>query len=165
MQSEIAIEKMLATAGVAAEKIRAIGLSAAVEKSYMNPLLQTVDNPKKAKYITVSVVISAPETKAGEEYCLSVGAEMRGGRVDEDLLEKDLSTLNNMIDETIDRLSTFDNKGEGVATLANEAEEEYRALVDKLSADQKKQRIISAIGLALVFIGIIILFTVATLTA
>ena len=31
MQSEIAIEKMLATAEVAAEKIRAIGLSAAVE--------------------------------------------------------------------------------------------------------------------------------------
>ena len=45
------------------------------------------------------------------------------------------------------------------------SEEEYRALVDTLSADQIKQRIISAIGLALVVIGIIILFTVATLTA
>ncbi len=165
MQSEIAIEKMTATAEAAAEKIRTIGLSASVERSYMNPLLQTTDNPKKAKYITISVVISAPETKAGEEYCLSVGAEMRGGKIDEAMLEKDLSTLDSMIDETIERLSSFDNKTEGVATLANEAEEEYRALIDKLAGEQKRQRIISAIGLALVFIGLIVLFTVATLTA
>ena len=162
MQFNEAIEKMTATAEAAAEKIRNFGLSAVVEKSYMNPLLQTVDNPKKAKYITVSVVISTPETKEGDEYCLSVGAEMRGGKIDDDLLSKDLDTLNSMIDETIERLSTFENRAEGVAILANEAEEEYQKLVGKLSEEQKKQRVISAIGVALVFVGIIILFMVAT---
>ena len=162
MQFNEAIEKMTATAEAAAEKIRNFGLSAVVEKSYMNPLLQTVDNPKKAKYITVSVVISTPETKEGDEYCLSVGAEMRGGKIDDDLLLKDLDTLNSMIDETIERLSTFENRAEGVAILANEAEEEYQKLVGKLSEEQKKQRVISAIGVALVFVGIIILFMVAT---
>ncbi len=165
MQSQIAIDKMRATAEEAAEKIRAAGVYAKVECSYMNALLQTVENPKRAKFITVSVVISAEDTKKGDEYCLSVGAEIRGGRVEEAQLERDLSSFGDMIDETLERLSGFENKGEGVSVMANEAQAEYERLVEKLRADQKKQRIISAIGLSLVFVGIVILFIVATLSA
>ncbi len=165
MHSELAIEKMTAAAEAAAEKIRETGVFVSVECSYMNALLQTTDNPKRAKFITVSAVITAEDTKKGDEYCLSVGAEIRGGRVEESQLDKDLSSFGDMVEETVERLSGFENKSEGVAVLANEAEAEYEKLVERLSAEQKKQRVISAIGLSLVFIGIIILFVVATLSA
>ena len=165
MQSGLAIEKMTAAAELAAEKIREIGLSASVECSYMSALLQTVESPKRAKFVTVSVVISAEDTARGDEYCLSVGAEIRGGAVDDSLLERDLSSFSDMVEETVERLSGFDSLSKGVSVLASEAEAEYCRLLEKLRADQKKQRLISAIGLSLAVIGIVILFVVATLSA
>ena len=165
MQRQIAIEKALAVAESAAERIRGTGLFASVEQSFMTALLQTTDNPKRAKFITVSLVISAEDTKKGDEYCLSVGLEIRGGRVDDGQLERDLGSFEEMVSETLERLSEFESNGAAVTALAGEAQAEYDKLVERLSADQKKQRIISAIGLSLMFIGILILFIVATLSA
>lgn len=165
MQSQIAIEKMTAAAESAAEKIRESGLSVSVEHSYMTALLQSTDNPKKAKFITVSVVISAEDTKKGDEYCLSVGAEIRGGKIDDGQLERDLTAFDEMVSETLSRLSEYDSNSAAITALANEAQAEYEKLVEKLRADQKKQRIISAIGLSLVIVGIVILFIAATLSA
>ena len=70
-----------------------------------------------------------------------------------------------MVSETLSRLSEYDSNSAAITALANEAQAEYEKLVEKLRADQKKQRIISAIGLSLVIVGIVILFIAATLSA
>lgn len=158
-------DKMIALAKAAAERFRADGLIAKVEVGYMNGFLAMITDEKRAKFITVSVVITTEHIEIGEEYCLSVGAEIRGGKVDDAQLEKDLAEFEGIIDETAERLSGYENKSVGVTTLAEEANAEYDKLVEKLRDDQKKQRVISAIGMALFIVGIVILFVVATLSA
>ena len=160
-----ATDKMMAVAEAAAEKFRADGLIAKVEVGYMNAFLAMITDPKKARFITVSVVISTEHIEIGEEYCLSVGAEIRGGKVDDAQLEKDLAEFEGIINETAERLSSFENKSVGVTTLAEEANAEYDKLVEKLREDQKKQKVVSAIGMALFLVGIVIIFVVATLSA
>ena len=131
----------------------------------MNSFLATVTEPKKAKFATVSVVISTDDTEEGDEYCLSVGAEIRFGKIDDGQLEKDLAEFGRMVDETVDRLRSYATKSEGISVLAAEANAEYEKLVEKLREDQKKQSVISAIGMALFIVGIVVLFIVATFSA
>lgn len=160
-----AIERMRAVATEAADRLSALGYLASVEVDYMNAFLQTVESEKKAKFITVSVVISSADTPKGDEYCLSLGAEVRGGKVDDAQLEKDVTEYGRMVDDSIDRLAAYESRAEGVSALAAEASKEYEALVAKLREDEKKQRMLSAIGLTLAILGVIILFVVATLSA
>lgn len=158
-------DKMIALAEAAAERFRADGLIAKVEVSYMNGFLAMITDEKRAKFITVSVVITTEHIEIGEEYCLSVGAEIRGGKVDDAQLEKDLAEFDGIINETAERLYAFENKSVGVTTLAEEANAEYDKLVEKLREDQRKHKVISAIGMALFVVGIVILFVVATFSA
>ena len=160
-----ALDKMKAVAEAAAERFREDGFNAKVETSYMNAFLATVTEPKKAKFATVSVVISTEDTEEGEEYCLSVGAEIRFGKIDDGQLEKDLAEFGRMVDETVERLRSYATKSEGISVLAAEANAEYEKLVEKLREDQKKQSVISAIGMALFIVGIVVLFIVATFSA
>ena len=163
MLLDAAVEKMTEAADAASFELGAIGLLTSVEVEYMNALLATTDDPKRAKFVTVSLVIRAAETPEGDEYCLSVGAEIRGGKVEDGQLESDLATFDTMVKETVTRLAAYESKSEGVSVLANEASAEFEKLVEKLKGEQKKQRVISAIGIALAVIGIVVLFVVATL--
>lgn len=164
MLPNAAIERMTEVAEESAERLRALGYLVTVEIDYMNAFLKSVDNPAKARFITVSAVITSPETPKGDEYCLSLGAEIRYGKIDDAQLERDICGFGKMVEESVTRLSEFESKSEGVSVLANEASKEYEALVEKLNSDQKKQRLLSAIGMILVIIGIIVLFAVATLS-
>lgn len=158
-----AIERMRAVATDAADRLTSLGYIASVEVDYMNSFLQTVESEKRAKFITVSVVISSAETPKGDEYCLSLGAEVRGGKVDDAQLEGDITDFTKMVTDSVDRLSAYESKADGVGALAAEANKEYEALVARLHEDQKKQRMLSALGLVLVIIGVVVLFVVATL--
>ena len=160
-----ATDKMLAVAEAAAERFRADGLIARVEIGYMNAFLATVTEPKKARFMTVSLVITTEHIEEGEEYYLSVGAEIRGGKVDDAQLEKDLAEFDGIVNETAERLSGYENKSVGVTVLAEEANAEYDKLVERLREDHKKQKVVSAIGIGLFIVGIIILFIVATFSA
>ena len=160
-----ALAKMKTVAEAAAERLREDGFNAKVESSYMNAFLATVTEPKKAKFATVSVVISTEDTEEGDEYCLSVGAEIRFGKIDDGQLEKDLAEFGRMVDETVERLRSYATKSEGISALAAEANAEYEKLVEKLREDQKKQSVISAIGMALFIVGSVVLFIVATFSA
>ena len=160
-----ALDRMKAVAEAAAERLREEGFNAKVETSYMNAFLATVPEPKKAKFATVSVVISTDDTEEGDEYCLSVAAEVKLGKVDEGLLGADLEEFDRMVNDTIERLRGYESKSEGISVLAAEANAEYEKLIENLQADQKKANVISAIGMGLFIIGIIALFIVATFSA
>ena len=73
-----AIAKMQATVDASREKLEGNGFVMSVETDYMNGMLRTVDTPERARYVTVSLVVSAEGVAEGEEYCMSLGADIRG---------------------------------------------------------------------------------------
>lgn len=164
MTVDAAIARMTEVADLATERLSALGYTATVELDFMNGMLRTVEDKSRAKFITATVVITSPDTPKGDEYCLSLGTEIRGGKVDGDQLERDIVEYGKMVDGSVERLSKFESKAEGVSALAEEASKEYEALVERLNADQKKQRVISTVGMLLVLVGVILLFVVATLS-
>ena len=156
-------ERLTALENEAARRLDEVGVIATVELDYMNAFFKTVENKKQARFVTVSVVIRGSGTPVGEEYCLSLGVEIRGGKTDDNILEKDIASFNKMVDDTVARLGAAEDKTACVEELAREASEEYDKLVQKLTEDRKKQKVVSIIGMVLTGVGIIILFLVAAL--
>ena len=158
-----AIEKMTEVVQSAARRFNEIGLITAVEIDYLNAFLQSLKNKQQARFIAVSVVIRAYDAPDGSEYCLSLGAEVRGGRVDDGQLDKDIISFEKLVEETVSMLDTATSKAECISKLAEEASNEYEKLIKKNRTEEKKQRIISTIGVIITIIGLIALFAAATL--
>ena len=147
-----AIEKMQAIVEASKQKLTDNGFTMSVETDYMNGMLVSVNDLKKAKYVTVSLVISAEGTPEGEEYCMSLGADIRSKNVNESQLDKDIKSYQKMVDDAVDILSGYENKNEGLASLTAKASEEYAQLLAKIEEEQKKSRRISLI-INIVFIA------------
>ena len=134
-----------------------------VETEYMNSMLGIVNDLKKAKYVTVSLIISSEDTAEGEEYCMSLGADIRSKNVNEEQLDRDIESYQKMVDEAAEVLAEYENKNEGLAYLTAKASEEYEKLLVKIEEEQKKSRRMSMI-INIVFIaGIALLFILALL--
>ena len=158
-----AIEKMQGTVEAAKDRLEGNGFVMSVETDYMNAMLRSVDDLKKAKYVTVSVVIAPEGCKEGDEYCMSLGAMISRKGVDDEQLSKDIESFNKMVDEAIDTLAKYEDKNEGLAYLTAKASEEYEKLVANIEEEQKKRRKLSMISNIIFIVGIAILFIVAIL--
>ena len=53
-----AVERMNALAKAAEERLSAYGFDTKIESEYMNTSFQTVEDPKKAKFVTTALVVS-----------------------------------------------------------------------------------------------------------
>ena len=158
-----AIEKMQATVEASKERLEGNGFTMSVETEYMNSMLGIVNDLKKAKYVTVSLIISSEDTAEGEEYCMSLGADIRSKNVNEEQLDRDIESYQKMVDEAAEVLAEYENKNEGLAYLTAKASEEYEKLLVKIEEEQKKSRRMSMI-INIVFIaGIALLFILALL--
>ena len=158
-----AIEKMQATVEASKERLEGNGFTMSVETEYMNSMLGIVNDLKKAKYVTVSLIISSEDTAEGEEYCMSLGADIRSKNVNEEQLDRDIESYQKMVDEAAEVLAEYENKNEGLAYLTTKASEEYEKLLVKIEEEQKKSRRMSMI-INIVFIaGIALLFILALL--
>ena len=158
-----AIEKMQATVEDSQSKLADFGFNTSVETEYMNATLASVDDEKKAKFVTVSLVIGSEDTKEGDEYCMSLGADIRTKNVNEEQLGKDIESYQKMVDDATEILSGYEDKNEGLAYLTAKASEEYEKLLKKIEEEQKKSRKIAMIGNIAFIIGIALLFIVAFL--
>ena len=127
-----ALTKMYEVVGAAKEKLEGNGFVMSVETDYMNSMLVSVDDPAKAKCVTVSLVVASKDGKEGEEYCMSLGAMITRRGVDEIQLDKDIEGYGKMVDEAIDTLAYYDNKDEGLAYLTAKASEEYEKMMKEI---------------------------------
>ena len=157
-----AISKMQATVEAAKERLEGNGFVMSVETDYMNALLRTVPDHTKAKYVTVSLVVGKEGGKEGEEYCMSLGAEISKKSVDEARLDKDIENYGNMVNEALETLAEYEDKNEGLDSLTKKASEEYEKLLAKINEDQKKSRKVTMIINA-VFISLMVLLFILTL--
>lgn len=158
-----AIAKMQATVEASREKLEGNGFVMSVETDYMNGMLRTVDTPERARYVTVSLVVSAEGVAEGEEYCMSLGADIRRKKVDETQLDKDIQNYLTMVDEAAEVIANYEDKTEGLAHLTKKASEEYEKLVAKIEEEQKKSRKVALIGNIIFIVGIALLFIVTFL--
>lgn len=159
-----AIAKMQLTVDAAKERLGGNGFVMSTETDYMNAMLRSVDDLKKAKYVTVSVVIAPEGCKEGDEYCMSLGAQISRKGIDNAQLSKDIESFNTMVDEAIDTLAKYEDKNEGLAYLTAKASEEYEKLMANIEEEQKKNRRLSMISNIIFIVGIALLFIVAILT-
>lgn len=157
-----AISKMQATVESAKAKLEGNGFLMSVETDYMNALLRTVPDHTKAKYVTVSLVVGKEGGKEGDEYCMSLGAEIVKKSVNEVQLEKDIESYCKMVNEAIETLDGYEDKNEGLDVLTKKASEEYEKLLAKINEDQKKSRRVTMIINA-VFISLMLLLFILTL--
>ena len=159
-----AVSKMLDTVNSAKEKLEGNGFTMSVETDYMDSALRNVSDVKKAKYVTVSLVIGAEGLAHGDEYCMSFGAQIFRNTVKDEQLEKNTESYCKMVDEALEILAGYENKTEGLTHLTKKAGEEYEKLMKKIEEEQKKNRKISTMINIAFIVGFVILFMIASLT-
>ncbi len=157
-----AVEKMQATVLAAKDRLEGNGFIMSVETEYMNSMLKTVTDVNKAKYVTVALIVGAKDGKEGDEYCMSLGAQINRKSVNDAELDTNVESYGKMVDEAIDTLEKYENKDEGLAHLTEKANEEYQKLLAKIKEEQDKSRRISRI-INIVFIAGIALLFILTL--
>ena len=165
MKLELARSKMTEIAEGAAERLRALGVEATVEFDYMDGMLRSVEPGKRVRYLTVSVIIAAEGIAKGEEYCLSLGAMLRRGEIDEEMLTRDSDKFNEMINDTVKRLEGAESVTEVIKQMTTEAEAECEKLLEKLEADNKRNRRISTISSVVIFVIIIAVYVIFMLVS
>ena len=158
-----AISKMQGTVASAMERLEGNGFVMSVETDYMNQMLRSVDSAAKAKYVTVSLVVSTKDGKEGEEYCMSLGAMIARGGIDEGQLERDIASFNEMVDEAVEVLAKYEDKNEGHAYLTAKASEEYDKLLKKIDEEHKANRKRSMIINLAFIIGLALLLVISFL--
>lgn len=149
---------MQATVAEAKERLEGNGFTMSTETEYMNAMLKGVTDINRAKFVTIALVISAEGIAEGDEYCMSLGAQLSRGGTDEERLAKDIENFNKMVDEAIAVLEGYDDKTKGLCALTAKANEEYEKLLVKIKEEQDKSRRISRIINIVVIAGIALLF-------
>ncbi len=163
MKAEQALEMMKARLGSLAEGFSGTGIVAKVECDLLDKKMNEVESLSRAKIVTVSLVLSAEGVKDGEEYCLSLGAEVSHGSVNE-TLTRDMRDFEELVGQTLIRLAKYENKSEGIHALVKESEGELDGIASDIRARSRK-RIITAAVAALAIGAIIALAVVITLGA
>lgn len=162
MKLDEALSAMTSLVEEQSKRFIGLGVTAKIETDLMDRALGSVTSPKKARFVTVTLVLSAEGITEGEEYCLSLGAEIKGSKVNE-TIAKDMDSFVNMVDEALEQLSSYENKAEGIKALATAASREFDELVDKIKGESKKQKITGLISV-LAIIAIFALFIFITMT-
>ena len=137
------------------------GIKVTRETGFLNSLFMTAKNPKRAKFATVTLTLSAEGVEEENEYCISLTAEVKFGKVNEEKLALSFSEFEKYVKETAERLNAEGDATKTVLALSKEANAEYEKLLAELENARKKSQKISAIGTVLVVVGIMILFAVA----
>lgn len=158
MNYKEALERMTEAVSKCGEGFDTLGVTAKLEYDYMDRIMKSVDSPEKAKYLTVTLVLRTESTPENEEYCLSLGAEVKNGRVNEDILERDIESFEALVSDTKLKIPEYDSSEIAIRELANQASEEFKLLVQKIKDDEKKQKLTSIIGIGCV-IAIFIIVT------
>ena len=137
------------------------GVTVKKEVRYLNRVFAEIQNPKRARYMTVTLTLCADGLEEEYEYCLSIGAELHRSGVNESQLEKAKAEFAFFANAALDRLRGSDNPTEVLYKLSSEANEEHEKLLAELSQMQRKWHkragLFSLIAIIVMIILIVIL--------
>ena len=158
-----AISNMQEVALASQERLSKYGFVTSVQTDYMNAFYKTIEGPEKARFVTVSLVVGKQGGVEGEEYCMSLGAEVVRKAINDERLAEDSANFVRMVDEAIETLEQYENKDEGLDVLLAKANEEYEKFLAKMEEERKKSRKLSMISNIVFIVGIAIIFIIALL--
>lgn len=162
MNAKQTVDTLTAAVKAAKERLDELDVVTSTEIAYMDAWMRTITDPLKAKYVTVSLVISADDIDSGEEYCLSVGAKISRKNVEEALIERDIREFDRLVDEAVEKISAAEKAADAVTELANAASNEFDDLVTKIKASEKKQRLYSIVGVVAI-LAVFAIFVVVSM--
>lgn len=145
MRAEEALEKMTELANALSESFAGSGVNADVQPGLLDRKMDAADSISKAKYIDVSIVLSAEESGEDEEYCLTLGAEIFRGTVSESLY-RDMNEFTELVTKTAERLKGSENKAAVIKALIKEAEGELDGVIADIKKRRRKAIITALIG-------------------
>ena len=164
MKFNEASEYMMSLVSERIERFSGLGLTVKIERDLMDKMFSHTENERAARFITVSLVISASEASE-DEYALSLAADVKRGEVSEDELAKSLRELDEAIDETVARISASADAGAEISALCHESEAEYDLFLAEMKKSSKKAMLRSVLFSGLIFIIMIILSLVTKYAA
>ncbi len=156
------VERLGEVVKSAEERFKGIGVKTSVEVAYMDSWMRTLDDPSRAKYVTVSLVLTADGVSEGDEYCLSVGARVSRKKVTDEIIERDIAAFNSLVDDAYGRIIAKEDRTEAINELANEAAEDFDKLVANIKTAEKKQRIYSIVGIVAI-LAVFAIFLIVSL--
>ena len=157
-----ALTKMYEVVGAAKEKLEGNGFVMSIQTFYYDSMLRTLPDQNKARYATVTLMVSKQDGKEGEEYCLSLGVAILKNNANGKRLVGDIEIFERYVEDTVQTLAEFEDKNAGLDHLTEKAEKEYEERMTQAKEQQAKNakstRIFNIIFFA-VFILIIFLLT------
>lgn len=156
-----ALKIMNGTADEFAAKFAACGVSVKKDVRYLNRVFAEIQNPKRAKYMTVTLTLYTEGLEEDYGYCLSIGVELHRSGITEAQLEKSRDEFAFFANAALGRLENSENPTEVLYKLSSEANEEHEKLLAELSDMQKRWQkragIASVICIVVMIVVIIVL--------
>ena len=143
------------------ERFSGLPLSVKVERDLMDKLFSPTEKERAARFIAVSIVLSAEGGSSEDEYALSLGAEVKRGEVSEGELSRSLAELDRAIDETVRRLTEAEDVAAELSALCRESEAEYDVFLGEMKKSSRRA-MIRSVAFSVIIIIIMILLSFFT---
>ena len=163
MNLQEALELMHKRADELAGKFTEAGVTVVKEQKYLSPVFAELSDGRRARYVIVSLTLSVPGLEEEYEYCLSIGTDMRRGKINVEKLEKSLDEFTYYAEAALTRISDEGDAKEALYKLSAEANEEHEKLVSELREAQKKWQKLNTYVMIGIILAIIVIFVIATL--
>lgn len=150
-----ATEKMLEAARAEMPRFEALDFKCDTEVTYHDRKFAEA-TADKARYITVSLIITATQGEDAEplEYALGIGAELRRNEISDEELGASIGEFRTECESTENALSSAEDRASELKVLIEHSDAEYAALLKKLKYMQ-----IGSIVTAVIAVGLIVLFS------
>lgn len=162
MTVQEALTKMNEIVGAAKDRLEGNGFVMSIQTFFYDAMYRSLPDEKKARYATVTLIVSKEDGKEGEEYCLSLGVAILRNNANVKRLEGDIEVFQRYVDDTVETLAGFEDKNEGLDHLTAKAEEEYEERLAKAKeqhAKNNKSTTVFNIIFVAVFILLVFLMT------
>ena len=156
MTVQEALTQMNEIVGAAKERLEGNGFVMSIKTFFYDGMFRTLPDEKKARYATVTLIVSKEGGKEGEEYCLSLGVAIFRNTANGKRLQGDIEIFQRYVDDTVETLAGFEDKNEGLDHLTAKAEEEYEERLANAKEQQAKNHKSTTI-FNIIFVAVFIL--------
>ena len=156
MTVQEALTQMNEIVGAAKDRLEGNGFVMSIKTFFYDGMFRTLPDEKKARYATVTLVVSKEDGKEGEEYCLSLGVAILKNNANGKRLQGDIEIFQRYVDDTVETLAGFEDKNEGLDHLTAKAEQEYEERMTQAKEQHTKNNRATTI-FNIIFVAVFIL--------
>ena len=156
MTVQEALTQMNEIVGAAKDRLEGNGFVMSIKTFFYDGMFRTLPDEKKARYATVTLVVSKEDGKEGEEYCLSLGVAILKNNANGKRLMGDIEIFQRYVDDTVETLAGFEDKNEGLDHLTAKAEQEYEERMTQAKEQHTKNNRATTI-FNIIFVAVFIL--------